>query len=596
MKFSGAQNWSKDFDYDGLLYFSQRVEEMLYNYTTDLYRTPLLNTHLLINEYLDVSIKVEKNETKENQLEIIFDEFKDSFKNDVVLKKYWGMDNINYVLNEFGTSPKISRKSIMKYLQVTFGEKKYFDWCCDYLKEIVQKSKSKKEIEAVTRLFIPEVIHSGYTPEYVYRTVKHIFSETPVNGFEAIDNFIDTFNFKPLQFVVYCAVPKTFIQFKDIIEKRLSIDFQDDGYFANFHIRSDQVIVKCKNITALDDYSAVYYAYNSIELFLRFYRFIGDHKSFPIGRTAMVRKEDDGNLLFLPCGSIGYSIISDSDSASSGELAEELITGLLGVARSEIPTLIKAIDMHNDALVMRDLKSGFLNLWAILEVISPETNKQSKLQSVLATLVPILEKDFIMAALLDIEKNLNDNCPEAYRTILDKETFCFENDSISKLAYLIMLPEYNDYRLELYQQLKEFPVIRSRISQMCELCSSTKKLKKRVEDYKQRVTWHLYRMYRARNGIIHSGDVPKDIKYLGEHLHMYVDGLLNEVIIKLTTTNLHSIDNVLVDTSFAVTRFEEVFSKDMKINKEIIDKILSPELKSLDKKDDEPSTKTPSLV
>jgi len=33
---------------DGLLYFSQRLDEMLFHYTVDLYKAPVLNTHLLL--------------------------------------------------------------------------------------------------------------------------------------------------------------------------------------------------------------------------------------------------------------------------------------------------------------------------------------------------------------------------------------------------------------------------------------------------------------------------------------------------------------------------------------------------------------------
>ena len=67
---------------------------------------------------------------------------------------------------------------------------------------------------------------------------------------------------------------------------------------------------------------------------------------------------------------------------------------------------------------------------------------------------------------------------------------------------------------------------------MFEDIKTTKDLKQFIDRYVQRVTWHLYRMYRARNAIIHSGEVPHNLRYLGEHLHSYVDSTLTEFIVK----------------------------------------------------------------
>ena len=37
------------------------------------------------------------------------------------------------------------------------------------------------------------------------------------------------------------------------------------------------------------------------------------------------------------------------------------------------------------------------------------------------------------------------------------------------------------------------------------------------EKYCQRIEWHLYRLYRLRNAIVHAGESHKRIQMLGEH-------------------------------------------------------------------------------
>ncbi len=44
-----------------------------------------------------------------------------------------------------------------------------------------------------------------------------------------------------------------------------------------------------------------------------------------------------------------------------------------------------------------------------------------------------------------------------------------------------------------------------------------------------------------------------NLKLLCEHLHSYVDEFLNEIAIKIAIyTNLHSIDNVIIDAQFTI--------------------------------------------
>ena len=72
---------------DGLLFFSQRLDEMLFSYTIDLYRVPVLNTHLLLREYISV---YRDRAINDKYLKQIYEELRDSLNSDVVISHYWG--------------------------------------------------------------------------------------------------------------------------------------------------------------------------------------------------------------------------------------------------------------------------------------------------------------------------------------------------------------------------------------------------------------------------------------------------------------------------------------------------------------------------
>ncbi len=46
------KDWDKK--YDGILYFVQRLEEMLFHYSDDIVKAPVHNTVTLINEYIEL--------------------------------------------------------------------------------------------------------------------------------------------------------------------------------------------------------------------------------------------------------------------------------------------------------------------------------------------------------------------------------------------------------------------------------------------------------------------------------------------------------------------------------------------------------------
>lgn len=108
-------------------------------------------------------------------------------------------------------------------------------------------------------------------------------------------------------------------------------------------------------------------------------------------------KESDGHrgrtsTHFVDAQKTSYNIIEDIDFEEIGTTSDRLLTGLLINAESEYALLSKSIELHNTALSIPDMKSGFLNLWASIEVLCQDTNSNSKLEAVLKVVVPILKK------------------------------------------------------------------------------------------------------------------------------------------------------------------------------------------------------------
>lgn len=575
MKYSIPKNRNNLSEIDGILYFAQRLEEMLFNYTIDLFRMPLLNTHGLTEEYCTVAKKVMKKEVREYQQTIVFDEFISCFKSDIVLKECWGQNNIDRILKSFGSSSDREKYDTLAYLNATFDNAKYYYWCVETIKKYSKIPKQKKKIESALRCWIPEILSMGYNTDYIYNELKsHFFSSKITDN--SIDDFLNIFDFKTHKYSVYFSVSKIALNFKEILEKRISLKFDDNGNFSNFKKDINKVIVFFEEIKAPCPNVAAEIAYSRLDLFFSFYKFVGNKRSFSIQEKAMII-ENGQSPIFVNAHKFFYNIIDDIDFAKIGATSDNLLTGLLVNAKSEYSLLKKSIELHNTALAVPDLKSGFLNLWASIEVLCQPKNEGNKFEYILKNVIPILKKEYIASIINNIKECLKENLSdEKYNEIIDlvDEIGCDNK----KFFYLLLLPKYMKSRNRMYEMLDDYPVLRSRIALIAAL-NTTKKMKEYIEKYTQRVTWHLYRMYRTRNSIIHSGEVPHNIKYLGEHLHSYVDTTMSEFIIKLSgDIPFDSTRNVIIDVKFATERIENILEKEQEIDDKIVDILIHPEI------------------
>lgn len=576
MKYSNPRHIEPSTEVDGVLYFAQRIEEMLFDYSIDLYKMPLLNTHGLAREYCRVVEKVSSGEIKEYQREILFEEFLASFNDDIILKENWGISNIEFITKSFGSSTQRVKDHTVAYVDSTLSNGRYYNWIVKTLLKYTKLPKEKKKIEAVIRCFIPELVSMGYDSEFIYTALKqHFFSGDAINN-TSLEKFLAIFDLKSHRYNVYFAVSPMVKYFREILENRLRLHFDDDGNFSLFNKHSNRIIVYFKDIKAPCPNSAARDAYNRLDIFFSFYKFVGNKKGLSIQKKAMV-KEQDCAPVFVASKKLSYNIIENIDYSEIGALSDQLITGLLINAEDEYSVLSKSVELHNTAISASDLKSGFLNFWSAVEILCQGHTADSKIGPVLDVVLPILKKDYLVAQIQDFNKNLKDNLrKEDYEYILSeiKVAGCEKR----KIFQLIFLEQYKDLRTEVLTKLANYPVLRSRLCLLSSM-NTTKKLNTMICAYVQRVKWHIYRMYRTRNAIVHSGEVPRNLKYLGEHLHSYLDSTANEFIVKLAgDIPFSSREDVITDVKFAIANLDSILEKDAPINEKIIDVLIHPEI------------------
>ena len=564
MRLNSKENWNEGLENDGLLYLPQRIEEMLCHYTNHLYKVPLLNTHLLVEEYLRTSKLVAGGVIHEEHLKYIMEEFQDTFVRDIVIKNTLGEKKTKEFLQKINEASQVEQKRLMHYLYHVL--RNYDDWCREYLRNIVKDGRQKKKIELTLRLYLSGLIGRGYSQEYIYYFSKKVFFEQEVNSLGVVDSFLNRFDFKQRKYVVYMALKKGIENFRDILEKRIGINFELEEDEKNLKCDRQQYKVVCIEINALDEKKAAEQAFNKIDLFFRYYKFMGDRKDDLLYNKGMV-KDEEGNYAFVNLQPIGYNCEVYRNEKELAKFSELIITALIKTAKCSFSQIDKCIKLHNLALASSDLKNGFLNFWSILEIVCVRQQNESKIKEVEKAILPILEVDYIHTVFEEIDKYLKECLSDKdYNEFIGK--LGGENGGL-RIAKLILLDEQEGLRKSICAKLTNYPVVRSRINQLNEKYGTKKEMLEDIERFSQRIKWHLRRLYRTRNAIIHSGEEPENLCRLGEHLHSYVDELLLQVAIDLSINRgLCTIDNVLIDISFSLENIIMMLKTKEKFNEE----------------------------
>jgi len=559
-----AQNW--DNSHDGILFFFQRIEEMLFHYSSDIVRMPVYNSKTLMLEYIVIENEVSEKKIKEYQLEQVAGELINSIENDKILKDYFGDSYIEQIIK----SIKKDRSQTIHYLNNQITGRQYFDLASEYLKKHTPTHNHKNEIEYGIRAWITMLIYQGYSPEYVYNRIRQLFLSRVENPEKLLTDFIDSFVLKERNYRVYFSFSRYLTRYKELIGERLGMVFEEFEQVNSIKKKND--FVGYFNINSYDAYSAMKRAYQKINIFVKFFRVISNHKQQLIRNFGIVMDTGNENYIKIPIKPLGYKSIELEPNANLTQIIDNMVLNCQKKGKTIYLKLNRIIDLHNDAIQQTDLKDGFVNLWSILEMVGLDINSESKIESVINNLLPVLHKDYFSNVLSNIHEDLRDNLSHSdYSMLLTKLNYS-DGEVEKYIAKFIFYPEFEGLRDEYFIKLKNFPIIRNKIYNLWLVRNSKKEIFKISQRYIKRVKWHIYRLYRTRNSIVHAGKVGYGLQMLGEHLHIYVDAVITDIVTKLALkNNLQTINDVLLDAKLILINIEKAFNNDNNITDEDVE-------------------------
>ncbi|NJD76516.1 MAG: hypothetical protein FIB08_05390 [Candidatus Methanoperedens sp.] len=182
-------NWGGNEELDGLLLFAQLIDEMLFDYTIDSYKPPVLNTHSLCEELLSAIDEVREGFLKEKSIESIKEELIWSLENDYAAKRILGY-RYNTILNYLRTSNNFNDLSSNIAPLKNLLDLKYIDEIKKELTELVEIPKDKEKITTLSKLLVSELLANNYSQQYIfYETRKYFFQYQKIHSANQIEQY-----------------------------------------------------------------------------------------------------------------------------------------------------------------------------------------------------------------------------------------------------------------------------------------------------------------------------------------------------------------------------------------------------------------------
>ena len=192
--------------------------------------------------------------------------------------------------------------------------------------------------------------------------------------------------------------------------------------------------------------------------------------------------------------------------------------------------VLNALEHYSLAQTNAAARIRLVNLWSALECLTTREDSSSIMDGVCKSVVPIVTWRRTSKILSYTAKKLTE-----YKELAGgKLGSGFPGDekglSNERLMLALAKAEGHPHAEELILFAKDNVYLRNRVFTLWKTMSQPHVLASELKMTSKRVEWHLYRIYRARNLIIHEGEEVPHVGRLLENLHYYFSVTLSRIL------------------------------------------------------------------
>lgn len=555
MKLLKLENWPTSLqDVDSLRLFAESWQEMLFDYTLDSYKAKIMNILSLSEEFSETFYLYKAGVLSAQSCIPIQEEILDAIDSDSIANRILGEHKnlVETTIKNWQPNCKNEREilSACSYI-IDALTPKYFDFLKKEISALVVENKNKKDIIERSRELLTEVLRLGFSSQFVYyQTHKFFYGDQKINSCSQIDDFMKTFDISsaPRKFNVYLKLPRHAKYLaKDANPKlieavdKLPFDLKTDEERKIFECSTDHVLLCVKGIAARDEFSARRDAQAKIATLSSFVGFLFHKiKTFPISGCIVEDAAIPGRYQMPALPTSPTMKRPDIRPYNFRGSLRRLIRPFLvnDFSESVRERLSGALRAHLAGTRSKSQENQFLNLWTALETLVGSTTDKNTMETILSNSIPMLCLKYFLKILSALETDIRRCHPTWHKKYIISNSEGRSN--VENLLLFLTDPKNAGIKKELIQMASKTPLLRARIHKISEQFTSKATMISLLNKHEQRIRWHLSRIYRVRNQLIHAGASNANLDLLIENLHSYVDHVLMSLATKLYESPSHT--------------------------------------------------------
>ncbi len=528
---------------EGFVFFALTLDEQLFDLTDDSYKAPALNTYSRTLELQNIAYSNHAAGISKDALLPFISELEWSIGKDVALspeQKNLCRVHIASIRENVSEADRIARGGAG--LRISLG--KYFKAIQQTILEVIKNQpKNKADLTELASAFIIQAEIFGFPRRHTYHVVNNRFirkikyCET-LDPIKLLEEFFGDFPVKSGKYESIFIVEGEFDGFQEVLKKfgfslvdsppswgelkDAEKRFLDSKRGGQKYLLVDEVSAVCPAgaheivVGMFDEFSAV----------VRFF----EHKpKFSLSSLSLIRNQETKKI---------YTIRDSPDSMHSwvGNVlsTERDAVELLEVLHSDMHLpeesalrLSRAVRFHRNALLTTSPENQLVDLWAGLEGLLAQPRRESvRIEFFSESLLPALTLGYPEKILTSSYRDVLKAVPAAKPVIA---SVIGEDSQFSKFVRLILAAEQQKKRDDLIDVLKVNPLILNRVWKVANVFASRNALRESLRRHREKLKWHMARIYFTRNSIMHNASSLPYIKTLVENLHVYVDTLIKSI-------------------------------------------------------------------
>lgn len=567
MKQGNLEKWNDIESCKNLLFFSELVNEQLFDYSIPSNRIATLNSHFLCFDALSAIDGIEEHGVPEGTLKPIVEELYASLQKDPAFDfekdsplKYF----VKYQNEKYRISTNVSELNYEELKKATFAlntrffkNRQYYDALKGKIIDLVIKNQESDQpcLFRLTKSLLTELVNLGYSQSFIYKVMNDLFwkPDCQIDTPECINDFFSYFTFEKSNYTVVFIVNRAKIsKFTNYIEDLSCVEqfepkttLHAEKQFLSKGSNQSFLVIERKSY---DPFSAAEAAKTMLSINTAFYRLCDHDYRYDINSAKCgVYSGDDFFRIEREKSAVAHTKMPSNRQISESMLASEKALASVSNRESfrDYLAMINVALFHAQSLDSTSAENQLLDLWAIFEAVLDISNKHTsdRIIQVCMYLVPILKRRYVYSLFSQLANDIKNYSESRYNEIIGECTT--ETEIIQTICEFVVLDENKTDRDAFLTSCADFPLLKERIEYYTQVFEKPNSVYQFVEKHAERVKWQVMRIYRNRNLIIHNGDSMPYLNLLIENLHSYADDFLNYTIHSLSKG--HNVNSMCQD-------------------------------------------------